>query len=107
MDLTFEYGGGLFRSRPLKRLPKRSSSFRGVYTESPAEKPLSPRPSTSASGSQASQDPGANTTKRPKTSQDLDPDYEPGGFDPNSRVKAKSSKRAPAKSSKNRKPKKD
>ena len=100
VDLSFEYGGGLFPRQPLRRLPRRSSSFQGVYTESPAEKPLSPRPSTSASGSRAA-------TKRPKTSRDFDPDFEPGNsdFDPNSRVKAKSSKRAPAKSSRNRKPK--
>ena len=44
---------------------------------------------------------GPNVVKKQKKSQDLDPD-----FDPNSMVKGKASRRAPAKSSKNRKYKK-
>ena len=95
VELSSAFGNNLFQSSNRPRLPKRSSSFRGVYTESPLERPLSPRPSTSGTPTTP------NVVKKQKKSQDLDPD-----FDPNSRVKGKASRRAPAKSSKNRKYKK-
>ena len=104
VDLSNEYGNNLFRNSNRSRPPKRLSSIGINYMESPAEKPVSPKPSTSTSGSGIP--PAPEVTKKQKKSQDLDPD-----FDPRSMVKGKgkgkgkSSRNAPSKLSKNRKDK--
>ena len=103
VDLSNEYGNNLFRNSNRSRPPKRLSSIGINYMESPAEKPGSPKPSTSGSGIP----PAPEIMKKQKKSDlDLDPD-----FDPRSMVKGKgkgkgkSSRNAPSKLSKNRKDK--